>query len=163
VNLFLRKSLLGLLAEALSSVALGTTLGHPLLGVLWGMVLGAVYSASLRPTGYAYVDSLMTSAALGIPLWALISIIAIPLLSGQTPGWSAEQVRAHFPALVRWVLFGASLGLITQGLTNIIGRLLGPGDEDVSPAPQTRKRIVILGGGFAGMRTAEMPGKEIRG
>ena len=160
MNLFLRKSLLGLLAGALSSVALGTTLGHPLLGVLWGMVVGAVYSASLRPTGYAYVDSLMTGAALGIPLWALISVIAIPLLSGQTPEWSAEQMRAHFPALVRWVFFGASLGLITQGLTEITGMLLGSDDEDVSRAPQAKKRIVILGGGFAGMRTAECLEKQ---
>jgi NADH:ubiquinone reductase (H+-translocating) len=144
-------------------VALGTTLGHTLLGVLWGVVVGAIYSASLKPTRHAYVDNLMTGAALGIPLWGLISVIAIPLLSGQMPEWSAEQMREHFPALVSWVLYGASLGLIIQGLTDIAERILGPEVEVESPAQQENKRIVILGGGFAGMRTAECLEKQFEG
>ena len=144
-------------------MALGTTLGHPLLGVLWGVVVGAIYSASLKPTRHAYVDNLMTGAALGIPLWGLISVIAIPLLAGQMPEWSAEQMRADFPALVRWVLYGASLGLIIQGLTDSAERILGPEVEVESPAQQEKKRIVILGGGFAGMRTAECLEKQFEG
>jgi NADH dehydrogenase len=144
-------------------VALGTTLGHPLLGVLWGMVVGAVYSAGLRPTRNAYVDNLLTGAALGIPLWGLISVIAIPLLSGKTPEWSADEMRAHFPALVGWVLYGALLGLITQGLTDAAEQVLGPDVEEVSPAPREKKRIVILGGGFGGTRTAERLEKEFEG
>lgn len=155
MNLFLRRSLLGVLAGALSSLALRTTLGHPLLSVLWGIAVGAAYSASLRPTRHAYADDLMTGAALGIPLWGLISVIAIPLLSGQMPEWNAEQMRVHFPALVAWVLYGASLGLVTQTLTDVTERAYGPEVEELSPASQEKKRIVILGGGFAGMRTAE--------
>jgi hypothetical protein len=83
MNLFLRRSLIGLVAGAAASVALAPTLRHPLLSIVWGMNVGTLYSASLRPSRHAYVDNLMTGAALGIPLWGVISVIAIPLLSGQ--------------------------------------------------------------------------------
>jgi NADH dehydrogenase len=158
---FLRRILLGLLAGAAASAALAATLRHPLLSIAWGMAVGAVYSASMRPTRHAYVDNLMTGAALGIPLWGLISVIAIPLLSGHMPEWSAEQMRAHFPALVGWVLYGASLGLVTQGLTDITEKVVGPEAEKELPMPEDKKRIVILGGGFAGMRTAECLEKQL--
>jgi NADH:ubiquinone reductase (H+-translocating) len=163
MNPFLRRILLGLLAGAAASAALGPALGHPLLSIVWGMCVGPLYSVGLRPARHTYVDNLMTGAALGIPLWGVISVIAIPLLSGQMPEWSAEQMRSHFPALVRWVLYGASLGLVTQGLTDIAERFLGPETEVALPAPEEKKRIVILGGGFAGMRTAECLEKQFQG
>jgi NADH dehydrogenase len=163
MHLPFRKSLLGLLAGAAASAALVPTIGYPVLSVLWGMVVGAVYSAGLRSTRRAYVDNLLTGAALGIPLWGLISVIAIPLLSGKTPEWSADQMRGHFPALVGWVLYGALVGLITQALTDIAETVVGPEVEEVSPAPQEKKRIMILGGGFAGMRTAECLEKQFQG
>src|SRR5246500_3887020 len=155
MNLFLRRGLIGMLAGAARRVALAPALGHPLLSVIWGIAVGIGYSASLRPSGHAYVDNLMTGAALGIPMWGVISVIALPLLSGQTPQWSADQMRMHFPALVGWVLYGALLGLFSQGLTDISETVLGPEAEGLAPEPPERKRIVILGGGFAGMRTAE--------
>jgi NADH:ubiquinone reductase (H+-translocating) len=144
-----------MLAGAAASAALLPALGHPLLSVFWGMFVGAIFSASLLPTRHAYVDNLMTGAALGIPLWGLISVVAIPLLSGERPEWSAEQMRAHFPALVGWVLYGALLGLATQAFTDIAGKVLGPEVEGAPPAPQNKRRVVILGGGFGGKRTAE--------
>jgi hypothetical protein len=69
----------------------------------------------------------MAGGSIGVPLWCLISVIGVPLLSRQMPDWSAEQVRQHFPALVGWVVYGALLGIISQALQDGAEYFFGPG------------------------------------
>jgi NADH:quinone reductase (non-electrogenic) len=147
--------MLGILAGGIASAALIYTIPFPLAGALLAIIVGAAYSASISNTPGAYVDNMMTAAALGVPLWTLISVFAIPLLASKVPDWNAEQMRTHFPALVGWVLYGALLGLLTQGFREIADRMLGPEPARAKSLPKEVKHIVILGGGFAGMKTAE--------
>jgi len=150
-----RRVLLGIFAGGVASTALIYIVPHTLTDVLLAMFVGAAFSVSMSPTRDAYVDNMMTAAALSVPLWALISVVAMPLVAGRVPDWSAEQMRTHFPALVGWVLYGALLGLFTQGLNDFADRIFGPEPARAVNPPKEAKRIVILGGGFAGMKTAE--------
>src|SRR5215469_1636751 len=151
----IRTAVLGVLAGAAASAPLALCLGHPRASVAFGLVIGIAYAASTRRTPQAYVDNLMAGGALGVPLWGLISVVALPVLSRQRLEWSGDEMRAHFPALVVWVLYGALLGLFTKALNDFGEHVFGLETLGIAPVPPQRKRIVILGGGFAGMKTAQ--------
>lgn len=153
--------MIGILAGSVSGVALTFSLSSPAFGSIFGAILGALYGVCMRPIRRAYADNLMTAATLGVPLWGVISVIALPLFAGQMPQWSAAEMREHFSALVGWVLFGACLGVLNQALTDLANAVWGPEVKPELSTPLRKDRIVILGGGFAGMTTAQCLEREL--
>lgn len=155
MNKYVRRTLMGSLACLAATYPLVMTQERVAVAVLLGVLVGVVYTIAFRPTPRAYADSAMTAAALGVPAWVFFGVILFPLFGGEMPEWTNGEMRALFPELIGWVLYGGALGLVTQALNDIALARLGPESEPPKALKPEQKHILILGGGFAGMTTAQ--------
>jgi NADH:ubiquinone reductase (H+-translocating) len=160
----MRRALVGLFCGAASSVFLFSAVRSVGLALCLGSLLGIVQIfAFFDLEGGSAIDRGMTAAALGVPLWVTINVILLPIIGGREPQWTAEEMRALSPALIGWLLFSFFLGTLTQVARQSSKQLLGPELPRRVLSPPTRKiEIVILGGGFAGVTTAEQLEKQFR-
>ena len=165
MKLMVRRVLTGLVCGTVSSPFLCLAVRDIDLGLPLGALLGvAQIFAFFDLRGGSAIDRAMTSATLGLPFWATINVILLPLVRGQQPQWTAEEMRALFPGLICWLLFCFLLGILSQAAREVAKYFLGP----ESPAraisrPEKATQVVILGGGFAGVTTAEHLEKQFRG
>jgi len=96
------------------------------------------------------LDAATTGATLGVGLWVAVTIILLPIISTGSPQWSAVGMRAALPWLVTWILLGLLFGLAARGLSAAL-----PPEKRSQQPEGARVRVVILGGGFAGVATAK--------
>jgi len=151
----------GAIAGAFASFPLAATNAAPHASLFIGILVGASIAGGLGRIRRSRAELALAACALGIPLWALVTCIAVPHMTGQRAVLSGELMRAQFPSLMGWMLYGCIFGVLEPLLNRIVVRLRGAESEPPTDSPTPQRRIVILGGGFAGTTTALCLEKEL--
>lgn len=120
--------------------------------ILW-IALGAVPGGVIGLLG-ATAPAAAASRGLfvGLLWWAAWDLTLVPLLIGERPQWGTTAVSAAFPDLVASFIQGALTGLLWGLVVPHLRRRPAP----AAPAgPMSTPRIVVVGGGFAGLAVAQ--------
>jgi NADH dehydrogenase len=136
----------GLIGLPSSGAGLGL---HLLISILSGVAFGAIFR--YQPQGYA--ASLSNGLLFGLLAWIAIPLTLNPLLLGERPTWSLAEAGAAFPGLVGYLLYGGLTGLGFAGLVTQYLRLHP--ETELAAKSEPARRVLILGGGYAGMRAAQ--------
>ena len=123
--------------------------------LLGSILLGAAFGALLRHQPRGHATLLSAGLLYGLLGWIVGPITLGPLGDGQGPTWSLAEASLAFPSLIGHLLYGGVTGLGFYLLVASYLRLR-PAEEQL-PAPEEapKRRVVILGGGFGGMSTAQ--------
>ena len=127
------------------------------VGVVLGILLGSVPGALIGALGLASpAGGVARGLVVGLLWWAAWSLTLLQVLAGNGPDWGSAAVSRAFPDLVAALLIGSATGLLWAAVGAWIpGRLVGADQSAEDGRPRDQPRIVVLGGGFAGVAVAQ--------
>ena len=125
------------------------------LHLVIGAAAGAAFARAvpLRRRG-EHASRITLALMAGLLLWIVGPLTIGPALDGAAPSWSVEAASRHFPSLIAHLMFGGGLGVLLA-LAARLGVGHGAEAPTSSRAAKQPLRVVILGGGFAGMGAAQ--------
>lgn len=118
-------------------------------------LVGAAFCAILRYQPQSYAATLSTGLLFGLLLWIVGPLTLPPLLEGEGPTWSAVEAGHTFPSLLGHLLYGGMIGLGFHILVTLYLRLNPEAEPAEVSALAPSKHVLILGGGYAGVATAQ--------
>ncbi|MEM7342721.1 MAG: NAD(P)/FAD-dependent oxidoreductase [Chloroflexota bacterium] len=144
-----------LLLVAIVSADAATTLES--LGGMWrllivGGVVGVTYAGLFRPQISTPANDLMNGVITSIVAWIVLALNLFPLFEINTPMWDVSTASDVAPKLIAYALLGGGIGL----LYGIVARRLKLSADTIGIDDSTKKtRVLIVGGGYAGVSAAE--------
>ncbi len=131
----------------------------PFVGWLAFLVLnafgGALYGALYRFMPGRFAAAFGGGLLFGLLWWAGVWMTAIPLITATGPGWSVAEASTTFPLLIASVLtWGLAALLFHAAGSRVIGDRASTRLVAATSVP-IGHRVVIVGGGFGGVATAQ--------
>ncbi len=137
------------------------TLGGPLWILIAAFLIGIWYAALFEPLQDNYAENVSTGLMLGIILWFVWAISLQSFLVGKGESWQAIEAITAVPKLITYILQGGSIGLLYGLLYRWLAGSLKLHPPKTSVVPTVTKRVVIIGGGYAGVSAAQALEKEL--
>ncbi|MEM7117245.1 MAG: NAD(P)/FAD-dependent oxidoreductase [Chloroflexota bacterium] len=99
--------------------------------------------------------------ALGAGIWVSWGVIVQPLFFDVEPSWQATEMLAKLPHLVAYLLAGLLIGWGHRFIRSRWGEAWTMAETSSASQPTKPKRILILGGGYAGVTAAQTLEREL--
>ena len=125
------------------------------LHLLISAMAGAGYGALFRYQRGAYAAAISNGVIYGLGWWIVGPLTLSPILMGQAPTWSLDQAGASFLNLTGHILYGGITGFGFYALVTAYERRFPRLLERAAASPTSPTQVVILGGGFGGVSTAQ--------
>lgn len=136
------------------------TLGGPIWVIVAAVLIGNSYALLFNPIPNHHAENMATGLVLSIVLWFVWAISLQPFLVGKGESWQAVEAVTAVPKLISYLLMGGGIGLLYGALYHPLANALKLHTPDEIPVSIT-KRVVIIGGGYAGVAAAQAAEKEL--
>ena len=153
VSLFLQNSITANTTPVIDLV------GGTQLILISGLLTGLAYALIFQSIKDGLYSDMLKGVLLGFFMWVVFALNIFPLIMINAPMWAADSVRNIFPSMLAHLLVGGLTGFLYSVLVKVLGVYLPLSRDDV-PTAEAIQRVVILGGGYAGVAAAEAVEKE---
>ncbi|MEM6428190.1 MAG: NAD(P)/FAD-dependent oxidoreductase [Deinococcota bacterium] len=138
--------------NAVSLASLGGLAGILVVGALVGVVFGVVFSDVVKDTAHM-AQSLAKGAVIGVVGWLIADFIARPVFT-QTAEVVSREIA--FAPLLAYGFVGVLVGLGTH-----VSRRWLAVEPEQQLIPEISSRVVVIGGGYAGVTAAQVLEREL--
>lgn len=133
-------------------------------GIAWvivaALLIGVSNALLFEPHPNSHAENGATGLIIGIVLWFVWAISLQPFLVGRGESWQAAEAVTAVPKLISYLLMGGGIGTMYGLLFRWLAqpfKLLPPEQQAI----EITKRVVIIGGGYAGVSAAQVLEKEL--
>ncbi len=114
-------------------------------------LVGATLGAITDHRHHELAAAVTGGAVVGLLGWLVVALTLDPLLHATVPTWTVTAAAASYRTAIGAVLQGALTGAALHGLRSLDRPRSGAAADQAMPLT----RVVIVGGGFAGVSTAQ--------
>jgi NADH dehydrogenase len=126
-------------------------------------VLGGVVIGSFLDHRPRRLPALVTTGVLaGLLWWAVEWLTVLPVLAGHRVTWSLADAQAAFGFLIGGMIQGGTTAVLVHLVSLRLGSKVGTADTGAAMGVE-RTRVVIVGGGFAGVSVAQRLERRLSG